>query len=47
MSNCCYFCGREVTSGKWIEHPIGKLTVQAFCCSVCQKSIRTEGEKHD
>lgn len=47
MSNVCYFCGREVSSGRWIQHPIGKLTVDAYICTVCAKAIKIQGESHD
>lgn len=45
MTETCYFCGREVTSGEWILHPIGKITVEAYCCKVCSRSIRISGKK--
>lgn len=45
MTETCYFCGREVTSGDWILHPIGKITVEAYCCKVCSRSIRISGKK--
>lgn len=43
--NVCYFCGREVSSGRWIQHKIGQISVQAYICSTCAKSIKIGGEK--
>lgn len=41
----CYFCGREVSSGRWIDHKIGQISVDAFICPTCAQSLIIKGDK--